>query len=723
MLQSLLKGGEIMANPADRIFDKNGQKVVSGTTVKAKDADVEKFGYNMARRQDLCDKFLEQYAGIINNTRNNRKTLEENWLDDYRQWSCRTDGKGYVAGFNNIFVPEFHHQIETTVEKALSTNFPGPDWIYAVPMKGTTLEAAAKIKSAVLNELENKNNIFVKSDEFERQKALAGTSVWKGSFRKEMLTIYTRDTLGKAIKVEVPKYYGANWDVVDIFKWYIYPESSSLDDCMVCFEDMFQDVKQAKKNPDYVNMDNVQPVDWDTNHLWVDTELLEFVFLSTAIAGRPGCAVFTEAWCDFEIRKGLTVPVKAVIANHSVVVQLIRNPFWTQQKPYLADTYIKRPGKMFYGFSVGDKLRSSCYTMTDTAGQTFDSISYANNPIVIIDPALAGDVNSMKLQPGAKWLGSPEGIQFTQFTDVSQSGLRAMSELRGMIAQFSDNAPGVAPQLQGKSRSATQATIVSQAVTSQQRVRARSSESNVYGPMCNMTHMFLSQFMDSEWPIRMRGPDEGSWISDMMKPTDLVGAVDFVWKGSSQAEKTAIRNQQLLALMGQSMQMMAVLPPGEFDIAALFMKVAKEAFGLEDTDQLFKSLRDKVTFDPKMENIGLYDVQELPVYLADNDDKHIEEHSLILKDKKATEEQQIAALRHIEKHELQKKGKDAIIQAQAKMRAMQMSQLNQGEQAGGEAGGGPQPPSVPGVSEGNQAQAMSSPASVMTATRGVDSQV
>lgn len=706
--------------PTTSTLTKTGEKIISGQTQKATDKELERFGLNLAVREDVCNRFLEQFAGLINITRNNRKELEEQWLDDLRQWSCRSDNQGYTGGFSNLFVPELNNQVETSVEKALSATFPGPDYIYAVPMKGTSKEKADKIKAAVLNELENKNNIFVKFDEFERQKFLLGTSIFKGSFKKDMLEVFTKNSSGKPIKAQVPRFYGAKWDVVDLFRWYIYPETSNLDDCMFTFEDQFMNVKDAKDSGLYTNMDRVYEVDWDINHQWVDTERLELVYLATANKGRPGCAVFTEVWCDFEIRKGFKVPVVATLANHSVVVRLTRNPYWFQTNPYLASKYVNRPGKMFYGFSLSDKIRSQGYQMNDIANLTMDSLNYSLSPIVVIDPALAGDVNSFKQMPGGRWLGSPEGIQFTQFPDVSPSGLRVMQEIRGQIAQFSDNTPGIAPQLQGKSRSATQASIVQGAVTQKQRVQSKSEEIDVLSPMCARTHTMLVQFMDEEWPIKMQGPDNGSWITDVIQPTDMVGAVDFVWKGSSEGEKTAVRSQQLLAFYNAALQTTTVLPPGELDLVALFKRIAKEAFNIEDLDVIFKSLRDKKTVDADIENVALYDLQDVEINTGDEDAAHIKIHGQIIDDKKATDEQKLTALKHIEKHQLQMKAKIALQQAQARTQALQQAQQNPVQ--GPEGPGQIQRPQIPSTQEGNQGQSMSSPSAIMSSVKGVDSQ-
>lgn len=707
----------------NKILTTSGEKVISAKVQKATDKELERFGVNLAARPDVCSRFMEEFGDTIRITRDNRKSLEQLWLDDIRQWSCKSDGQGYVGGFSNLFVPEFHNQVEVSVEKAMSAIFSGPDYIFCIPQKGTSLERAGKIKGAVLNELENKNNIYVKFDEFQRQKIITGTSVFKGSFKKDMLDVFTRNAAGSAIKAQVPRFYGAKWDVVDMFRWYIYPETSDLETCLLTFEDQFMDLKQARNSGLYVNLDDLQPTEWDHNHQWVDSERLEIVSLAQAYKGRKGSSVFTEVWCDFEIRKGLTVPVTATIVDDRTVVRLTRNPYWFQRSPYLGSRYIRRPGKVFYGLSLGDILRSPGYMMTDLANQTMDSINFILNPIAVIDPALAGDVTSFKIAPGARWLADPQGVDFKQFPDVSGSGLRAMQEIRGQIAQFSDNSPGIAPQLQGKARSATQASLVQASVSARQKVQSKSEESDVLGPMCAWTHDMLVQFMDKEWPIKMQGPDAGSWISDIVQPTDMVGAVDFIWKGSTEAEKTAVRSQQLLAFYNAALQTSTVLPPNELDLVGLFKRIAKEAFGLDGLDEIFKSLRDKKTVDADLENVALRDLQELEVNMGDDDDAHIKKHKEILDDKKSSDEEKILALRHIEKHTVQKQGKQALQQAQAKMQALQQMQGNQQGGSPQQPGqGGPQRPQPPGVGEGNQGQAMSSPQSIYSSVRGVQGQ-
>jgi hypothetical protein len=697
---------------------------------KATEAELNRFDFNLATRPDVADRFFNQVKNILTETRNNRRSLEEQWVEDVRDWSCVLDDEGY-RGRSNIFVPELNNQVESSVERGLGGVFTGPDYIYAVPMKGTDQAKADKIKAAVVYELEDRNGLFLKEDEHQRQKILLGTSIFKCGFRKETVEIFTRNSEGKPIKAIVPKWHGTRWDVVDLFRWYIYPETADIKEAVLTFEDQLMDIEAAKRTDEYVGLDDVQPIQMDMNHQWVDVERYSIANLASSIRQRPGSALFTEIWTDFEVRKGLIVPVVGVIANGYKVVKLKRNPFWFQTAPYVGSRYLRRPGKIYYGLSLPDRIRTQGKAMNDLMNQSMDSLTFALNPMAIIDPALAGDVSTFKVAPGAKWLGSPEGIKFQTIPDVSQSGWTGMNEVRGQIAQFSDSTPGIAPQLQGKSRSATQASIVQGSVSQRQKVQSKGEETEVLAPMCMMTHSLLQQFMDKEWQIKIQGPDNGEWIVLPMSPGDLVGEVDWVWKGSSAEERTAVRSQQLLAFYNAALQTAAILPPGELDVGALFRRVAKEAFNLHDMDEIFKSMRDKKTVDPRSENVGLMDLQDVSTNPGDDDEAHMKIHQSIIDDSDSTPEQKLNAARHNEKHQVQKKGKEALVQIQARLQALQMVQQGPGGGASGPGGapqGGPQGPDgrqmpqPPGIGEGNHAQAMTSPAQIMSTARGVQGQ-
>lgn len=668
------------------------------------------FKKNYAGDEKIAEKFLDYIRPILHRTRRNRRVLEAQWVADTRLWSCILDDSGY-SGFSNIFVPELHNQIENTTEKLVAGTFANPELIYAIAMKDADQKRADKIKRAVTYELQTKNNLLTRMDEFDRSKVLYGTSVFKGGFEKDMKEIFFKDAeSGRMRKKEVPVKLGAYWDVKSMFRWYIYPEFSRLDKYEVVFEDQLQSLDALQRDKDkYKNLDDVQPGKEDLEHLWVDLELLEMVELQQCLDNNKDKAIITEIYCNFEIEKDVFVPVQAFVANNRQLIRLVRNPFWWQDHPYLGDVYLQRPNGLFYGFSLPDRLRSQQYQINDTANHTMDSLNYSLNPMVVVDPGLAGDVNSMKVHPGAKWLGSPEGIQMMAMPDVSGAGLRAMSEIRGQVAQFSDNSPGLAPQLEGKARSATQASIVQGNVSTRQRVQAGREEENVLSPMCKKTYILLQQFMDKDWMIRIQGADAGSWIVEQVKPEDMVGDIDFLWKGTSYSQKSAVRSQQLLAFFNQSIQIAAMMP-GEIDIAGLFKRIAREAFDITDIDDIFKSLRDQKTVDAELENISLKNGDVVAIHNGDNDEEHILEHDKLFEDS-LDDDAKLTLLNHIEKHKDQLKAKKTVIELRAKLQAMKEQGMDAPVVPG--VNGGPSSPT-----EGNKGQVSSADADVFSGVKG-----
>lgn len=677
---------------------------------KASEKELAKFSKNYAKDSSVCERFLDFLGGRIVSTRQSRLELEQLWLDDLRMWSCRLDEEGY-RGRSNLFIPELNNQVESSVEKMVQALFPSNDYIQAIPLKPIDDDKKAKIKAAVFYELEVKNKLSALHWSYSRNKVLFGNGIYKIGYEKEFVEVFTRDKKGKAIKTKVPKWHGVKIDVVDNFRFYVYPELKDLGTTDFVFEDMLYSLKKARQEDKWENLDKVGDIAHDIDHQWVDSTRLEFMRLSNVLKYYKDAALFTTIFCEFDLVKDNPVPVMAVIANNRQVVRLVRNPYWFQVPPYLSSKYNGRPGDPFYGLSLSDKIRTQQGMMNDLANQTMDSLNFIVNPIAIIDPGLAGDLNSMKVMPGARWLGSPEGIQFSQFPDVSGSGFRGMQEIRAQIAQFSDNTPGIAPQLQGKARSATQASLVNSAVTGRQKSMGKLEETEVLGPLCKMTHILLQQYQEEGYQIRVQGPDKGAWITMQVDPADLVGDVDWVWSGVSEQEKNAVYSQQLLAAYNMAMQTAAVMP-GEVDLPEFFKLVMKEAFDIKDIDYLFTSLKNKKTVEPDVENMALEQGQEVLTNPGDDDEAHILVHRRLL-DMDLDDQAKIAVLRHLDRHKLQGDAKAQLEQMKARVEALQAVQ---GMQEGG-GQGGPQPPSP---MEGNQSQVATSPQGMFSSAQATN---
>lgn len=670
-----------------------------------------KYGKNYAGKTEIAERALRHCIDTVIQAKTNRKSKEMEWLEDLRLWSNQISDAQMYQGRSNLFVPELHNQTESAVSRFQQGLFPNDDYLHCLPLQGTLEDDAKKIQEAVFYELDYKNNLPEISERYQRQKVLYGTAFFRGHYVDEQRKIFVRNKKGGTEMRQVPKFRGVKWNVCDTFRVYVYPETVvSIDQASMVFEEDFVKLRDLKANPLYEVPSDLQEVASDLeDYSWVDTTRMSMANLASASALRPQAVHIIECWTDFDIVTGEFCPCVITIANCNRVIRVQKNPFWHQMSPYLAGRYVKAPGGEFYGRSLPERLRSLQYMMNDLANQTMDSLTYSLNPICLIDPGFAGDVNSFKLQPGAKWFASPQGVDFKNFPDVSVAGFQGMQQIRGLIQQFSDLAPSVAPQLSGKVRSATQAQAVQSEVSSNMKNMIRGDEYDVLSQMGKMTHILLQQFAgDDTYQILVQGPDKGSWISKNVRPEDLVGDVHFIWRGSSAAEKTAIRSQQLLGFFNMAVNM-AALMPDQVDLPALYKMVAKEGFDLE-LDEIFTKDKQSKTVDPELENLALDQEQEVVVNLGDNFQVHMESHQVGAKAAK-TYEAKLAYARHMEKHQVQEQAKQMLLQQQAKLAAMQQTGMM------GSGGGQGQPQGGP---EGNQRQVPASPANAMSGMRAVE---
>jgi hypothetical protein len=664
------------------------------------------FEKNYATNESVAERAHQHVIEMIRAARNGRRSKEEEWIEDLRLWSCQNSDSQMYIGRSNLIIPELHNQVETSVSQLQQALFPNADYLGVIPMKQTQEDDAEDIKAAVFHELDHKNNLPSLMERFQRQKVLYGTAFLKPVFEKQLKTVVARTEKGYNDFRQVPKFQGVKVHCMDTFRAYVYPETVvTAEEALIAFDESFVP-KHVLEDMDVYHVPSdlgeVHPDFMDVG--WVDTVRMSIANLATASAHRKHAVLVTECWCDFDIVKGERVPCVITLANYSKVIRVQRNPFWHQSKPYIVGRYMKGPAGEFYGHSLPERMRSLQYMMTDLGNQTMDSLTYSLNPIALIDPGFAGDVNSFKLQPGAKWFASPQGVKFETFPDISATGFQGLQQIRGMIQQFSDNSPNIAPQLSGKVRSATQAATVQNQVSANMKALARSDEFEVLAPLADMTHWLLKQFQTEEYQIVVQGPEKGEWITKQINPEVLHKDCLLVWRGTEVAEKTAVRNQQLLSAYNMALQTSSLMP-GQIDMPKLLKEVMNEAFGLKDLG-IFIEDQKKKTIDPELENQSLSMGEEVEVHLGDNFEGHMETHRKGYQEAE-TPEARIAYLRHMEKHEVQKKAKDILQQQQAQISSLQ-SQM--GEEGGQES---------TFAREGNPFSAPSSDANIMQGVRAV----
>ena len=235
---------------------------------KATKKELIDFKKNYAADQEVADRFMTFLDGRLQSTRQTRLQLEQDWLEYLRQWSCRLDNLGY-QGRSNLFIPELNNQVETSIERMVSTLFPTTDFLQCIPLRDTDDERAKKIKSAVLYELVVKNKLPSIHWDFERAKLLFGNGIYRMGFEREYREVFMLGKNGKPMSTQVPKWDGVKVSVVDNFRFYVAPELADLDQADLVFEDRIYSLKQAERDGIYVGLDDVPAITHDIDHQWV----------------------------------------------------------------------------------------------------------------------------------------------------------------------------------------------------------------------------------------------------------------------------------------------------------------------------------------------------------------------------------------------------------------------------------------------------------------------
>lgn len=649
------------------------------TSVIEAEKEVAKFDKNYAGNVNIKERALKYCQELVEKTKINRVAKEQEWLDDLRLWSCVQGALNMYQGRSNLVIPELNKQVETTVGMFQQNLFPDDDYIGAIPTNAVDTEEVEQIKNAVFHELHVKNYLPAISEDFQRKKVLFGTAFYRVGFEKSLRKVFYKNDKNQTDMKSATAFEGVRVKSNDTFHTYIYPEDcGDIQNAEAVFEEYYLAKRVLELDKDYMNLSEVSDGPKDSQALlgWIDTTRLVIANLGSASSYRPQGVLIHEVFCDFDIVPGEFVPCTIVMGNMNTILKVKRNPFWHQLKPYIMGSYRKRPSEIAYAQSLPDRQRSLSYMITDLANQTMDSLNYSLNPIALIDPGLAGDVTSFKLQPGAKWWASPQGVQFAQFPDVSQSGFQGMQQVRSMIQQFADNAPQIAPQLSGKVRSATQANMVAQETSRDAIDMVRQDEFYVMNPLCYMTHMLLRQYQNEDYQIALQSPEDGKWIMKPVSPMSLQKDAQIFWKGSSVKQQTSLRSQQLMNLYNLAVNTAAIMP-GEIDLPALFKRVVKESFGIKDLD-IFPKDREKKTIDQEIENKALIEGEDVDTHYGDDDVVHMEQVEQALKDESLEDYARLAFIRHYEKHKVQKNAKEMLQQQQTQLAAAQFAQNQQG---------------------------------------------
>lgn len=674
---------------------------------------------NFAEVGKIRDRVREVFVPRIKRVRSDRQEAESHWIRFFNMWNVTHDDYHMYRGRSKLYIPEVRKNVESMARVLTKAAFPSDDFFDCSPGPSGTKKGADLNKSVRRWQLEQMR-IRPKWHIFARQEVLYGTSPLMVAWSKKMQWLFRSSMDPKTGKIKptrelIEQYNAPQIYVKDLFKWYaLNPNKYDFqEDGCVEFEVVSEtDLNAMEKSGWLWGKDKILEGSgsaYRMDELQKDVERAEAIGLQIQNEGYAGeanlskdadedgdteqsplCArifcplVLPEACLDGE-DPDVPIPCEIRIFNNEHVGMIRRNPFFHQSAPYLLGRYIL-PHNMdsVYGQGVPWAIQYMQYEANSKAEQSMDSSTLALNPLAFIDPGLVNPLNDFSIEPGGVWFVSPQGVKLGSLPDTTATGYAAINQLRGQMMDYSDRSPALPPQLQGKSRTATQSDIIANAIQIDHESFVANNEIEVLQPMMAMMESLTDQNIEDDQVIMILGRRATDWKRTLVPKKALLGRYEYFWKGASHLQNKAILSRQII----DAIKVAGTLPPQfglKIDANEIFKVLWNEGLGLPDGDKVFGTPEDLQMQDPellyRMVQLGL-EVEVLP---GDNEEMAIKFLTAKIEDEK-DKNVKAELVRLVFMYEKQLQIKQSIQRQQAAQLQLQIELAK--SQAGGQRSGG-----------------------------------
>lgn len=383
-------------------------------------------------------------------------------------------------------------------------------------------------------------------------------------------------------------------------------------------------------------------------------------------------AMVYESWTHLKVESDIRL-CRAYYGGDDRILGCKLNPFWCDLCPVISAPVSKVAG-VFKGISpIQPGVMDLQIAANDAMNQAMDNLSYALNPVTLVDPERVSRWESLIIDLGAVWPVGPDGAKTMQFPQVTGHALEVISNCKNEIFQALSVNPAMMPQQTGGKGKRNQAEIANEQqvdiLTTADAVTTL--EEGILTPTVQRFLWYDHQFREDAVTIRSYGEMGVGLTMERIEPIQVDRRWEMVWYGV-EAARNAAQVQQQIAMMN----VLKGIPPQSYegyklDLAPIIMQLVENGFGPRLAPRVFQDIRKQQGVDPELENDMLAEGFDLPTHTGDDDQKHMQVHLAAMR---AGDEQGLVKA-HLQKHQMQM--------------AMKAQAQQQGGMPGGPGGAGP----------------------------------
>lgn len=624
-------------------------------------ADPKRMGDEAARQ--FCERARKHVHPMLERHRRNRMKSDERAMKRYNQWALIKNDRFYL-GRANVKLPAVRKGVERMVTQALRETFPNDEWW---SLKATAQEFednVAGMRALMDVQLRRRMKVKRKARPVYRQCFLYGISPVKTTWREEYRTVPTAaraaDGTLRLAKKTITVYDDPDFQPVDYFGFGVYPETvMDPDDARLVYEDILADLDDLKADPvNYANLEQAKQGAGSgatgSQALQRRQERLQRLGITETELNDAHFVFLTECYTPFDFKDGLgPVPAIITLAWENVVVRLQRNAYG--RPPYRVMKDLEVVGE-FLAHARTEATEGLQTVLDDCANQDQDASTFANNPVVVIDPAQVDDYYAIAIYPGAKIPADPNAVKFDRPPEAAFS----QKEKIAMYAtEIADNlgAPinaSASPAAKGQARGARTfgGMQLLQALSSQDiKEFVEFQEDLFWEPLLADVAWMNANFMKDERVLQTAGRD-GAAVT--VNRASFAGDYAYEWLGTATMQNQTLRSASMLVFMNVAGRV--PMPPGTMINGPYILKTYWTAQGFKDADRVIIEAGRQQPVDPETENELIRVGRAVEVALLDNDPQHIVSHqvaALTAEDDRTRE----TLLRHVMEHEAQMQSK------------------------------------------------------------------
>lgn len=627
---------------------------------------------NFATDPRLAAAAKELVIPMIKRARRNRIKIDERGRRRYNQWALLTDEQFY-RGRANSYIPAVRKGVERLVTQAVRETFPSDRWWDA---QATAPEFEANVpgmKTLMDVQLKRQINLKRKARPYYRQLFIYGTSPLKAFWRVEQDS-EPEVVLGpkgpRVIRKKMTTYDGPDVEPIDFFSFFVYPETcQDLSRARLVFEDVVLDYDEIKDDPNYANLKRAKASAGSgtsgSEALIKRQERLRRLGITEDELNDENFLFLTECYGKFDFKDGLgRVPAIITLAWESEVVRLQRNPYG--QPPY----FVGKDNEMvdeFYGHPRTEATDRLQIILNDAMNQDLDASSFANNPMVVVDPNFCEDYQAIALFPGAKIPAPPDAVKFDRPPEAAYSQKEKIAFLNNLIADNlgSPASASPSPAASGQPRGARTfggMQLLQAMASSDTKEVVEFQEDLVWEPLLAWIAKLNARFLADERVLRLAG-QKGAPVT--VNRDTFGGDYAYEWLGTETVQNQTMRSAQMLVFLnitkGQG-------GPGWRVNMPKLLRTWWEHQGLKGGDEIIIEDQAMTPVPPQLENEIVLVGRAITVAPQDNDPEHIAIHDSLARQLPPGPELE-RLVGHIRAHQQQFVLKQQMAQAEAAQRA------------------------------------------------------